>query len=76
MDTIDLCELREMVTECHRPSDEEPRMSNLIVQADAAGEVLHCNEGLSFWGGVDPDTGKVIDHANTVSPFQQFIDEV
>jgi predicted aconitase/predicted aconitase with swiveling domain len=36
-------------------------MSKLIVQADAAGEVLHCNEGLSFWGGVDPETGKVID---------------
>lgn len=36
-------------------------MSKLIVQADAAGEVLHCSEGLSFWGGVDPASGKVID---------------
>lgn len=26
-----------------------------------AVEVLHCDEGLSFWGGVDPDTGVVID---------------
>lgn len=22
---------------------------------------MHCTEGLSFWGGVDPDTGRVID---------------
>ena len=36
-------------------------MSKLIVRADVAGEVLHCDEGLSFWGGVDPDTGVVID---------------
>lgn len=27
----------------------------------AAGEILFCEEGLSFWGGVDPDTGTVID---------------
>lgn len=36
-------------------------MSTLIVQADAAGEILHCDDGLSFWGGVDPATGTVID---------------
>lgn len=36
-------------------------MSKLIVLADVAGEVLHCDEGLSFWGGVDPDTGVAID---------------
>lgn len=33
----------------------------LIVPADANGEVIDCREGLSFWGGVDPDTGRVID---------------
>ncbi|MEL7344622.1 MAG: aconitase family protein [Pseudomonadota bacterium] len=36
-------------------------MSALIVAADATGEILWCQEGLSFWGGVDPDTGIVID---------------
>lgn len=36
-------------------------MSHLIVPADAEGDILHCTEGLSFWGGVDPETGKVID---------------
>ncbi len=33
----------------------------LLVQNDAAGDVLTCQEGLSFWGGVDPDTGVIID---------------
>ncbi|NNE80551.1 MAG: DUF521 domain-containing protein [Silicimonas sp.] len=33
----------------------------LIVPADVEAEVITCNEGLSFWGGVDPDTGMVID---------------
>jgi predicted aconitase/predicted aconitase with swiveling domain len=33
----------------------------LIVPHDASGDVLVCTEGLSFWGGVDPDTGMVID---------------
>ena len=27
----------------------------------AAGEILFCEDGLSFWGGVDPDTGIIID---------------
>ncbi|MEM9426836.1 MAG: DUF126 domain-containing protein, partial [Pseudomonadota bacterium] len=36
-------------------------MSKLIVPADVSGEVLSCDEGLSFWGGVDPDTGVVVD---------------
>ncbi|MEC8710804.1 MAG: DUF126 domain-containing protein, partial [Pseudomonadota bacterium] len=26
-----------------------------------AAPVLACDEGLSFWGGVDPDTGAIID---------------
>lgn len=33
----------------------------LIVPADVEAEVVVCMEGLSFWGGVDPDTGAVID---------------
>ncbi len=32
-----------------------------IIPGQAAGAVLACNEGLSFWGGVDPLTGIVID---------------
>ena len=33
----------------------------LIVPADVDGEIVVASEGLSFWGGVDPDTGVVID---------------
>ena len=33
----------------------------LIVPAEAEAEVVVCSEGLSFWGGVDPDNGIVID---------------
>jgi len=35
--------------------------SLLIVPATAEAEVVVCREGLSFWGGVDPETGCVID---------------
>lgn len=33
----------------------------IILAAEASGDILVCGEGLSFWGGVDPDTGRVID---------------
>ena len=33
----------------------------LVVPADVEGDIAVCSEGLSFWGGVDPDTGVVID---------------
>ena len=33
----------------------------LVVPADVEGKIVVCSEGLSFWGGVDPDTGVVID---------------
>ncbi|NKX43371.1 aconitase X [Roseicyclus persicicus] len=33
----------------------------IILASDAAGDVVVCAEGLSFWGGVDPGTGRVID---------------
>lgn len=35
--------------------------SKLIVPADQGGEILVATEGLSFWGGVDPQSGDVID---------------
>jgi predicted aconitase len=36
-------------------------MAQLIVPARAKGKVLLCEEGLSFWGGVNPDTGLIVD---------------
>jgi len=36
-------------------------MAQLIVSADADGDILVCPEGLSFWGGVDPANGCIID---------------
>ncbi|WP_281968445.1 aconitase family protein [Roseovarius nanhaiticus] len=36
-------------------------MGQIIVAADASGPVLASAEGLSFWGGVDAATGRVID---------------
>lgn len=41
-------------------SDTE-RKAILFVANNARGQVLTCQEGLSFWGGVDPDTGAIID---------------
>lgn len=35
--------------------------SRLIVPANVDAEIIVAAEGLSFWGGVDPDTGVVID---------------
>ena len=32
-----------------------------LVRGRGAGALLHANVPLSFWGGVDPDTGRVID---------------
>ncbi len=32
-----------------------------IIPGRAAGAIVACEEGLSFWGGVDPATGRVID---------------
>ena len=33
----------------------------LLAGGDASGAILVCDEGLSFWGGVDPETGRIID---------------
>lgn len=46
---------------CFRSLIGGQTMSTIIVKATATGEVLYCDEGLSFWGGVDPETGVVID---------------
>ena len=35
--------------------------SLVIAPATAEAAVVVCHEGLSFWGGVDPETGRVID---------------
>jgi predicted aconitase with swiveling domain len=32
-----------------------------LVVGDAEGEVLALDEALSFWGGVDPTTGEIVD---------------
>ncbi|MDG2474853.1 MAG: aconitase X [Paracoccaceae bacterium] len=42
-------------------TDNENTAATLFVNADAKGQILVCEEGLSFWGGVDPDTAKIID---------------
>jgi len=36
-------------------------MAHLIVSAQIEGDILVCPEGLSFWGGVDPASGCIID---------------
>ena len=46
--------------------------AEIIVKTNVKGEIFECNEGLSFWGGVDPDTGCIIDvhhpnHCNFLS---------
>ena len=33
----------------------------IFVQNNVEGDVVVCDEGVSFWGGVDPDTGVIID---------------
>jgi len=33
----------------------------MLIDAQASGEILVCGEGVSFWGGVDPETGQIID---------------
>ncbi len=36
-------------------------MSDLIIPADTTGDILVCEEGLSFWGGVNAETGVIQD---------------
>lgn len=39
----------------------EAAIAQLVVPAMAEGAVLVCSAGISFWGGVDPETGVVVD---------------
>lgn len=39
----------------------------VLVAGEASGEVLACNEPLSFWGGYDPNTGEIIDRRHPLS---------
>lgn len=36
----------------------------MLVSGVAEGEVIRLDEGLSFWGGYDPDTGTIIDRSH------------
>eukprot|EP00928_Gymnodinium_smaydae_P052880 TRINITY_DN37011_c0_g1_i1.p1 TRINITY_DN37011_c0_g1~~TRINITY_DN37011_c0_g1_i1.p1 ORF type:complete len:618 (-),score=50.67 TRINITY_DN37011_c0_g1_i1:3-1856(-) len=38
-----------------------------IVRGNAEGKLLYADVGLSFWGGVDPSSGRVIDHHHPLS---------
>ncbi|HAQ23562.1 MAG TPA: aconitase subunit 2 [Acidimicrobiaceae bacterium] len=44
-------------------SDHDPltRAEHSMVPGGAVGEVLRLDEPLSFWGGLDPATGRIID---------------
>jgi predicted aconitase/predicted aconitase with swiveling domain len=55
-----------LTTSSRIPADR----GRIIVEGAAKGDVLACTEGLSFWGGVDPDTGCIIDfhHKNHGTP--------
>jgi len=37
----------------------------VLVPGEAAGTVLRLEEPLSFWGGLDPATGNIIDHRHS-----------
>lgn len=41
----------------------------LIVAGDAAGRLLVTAEPLSFWGGLDPTTGEIIDRRHELSGY-------
>jgi predicted aconitase with swiveling domain len=49
--------------------------TTLLVNAAAEGKVMYCEEGLSFWCGVDPDTGVIIDahHPNNGASLAGFL---
>ncbi len=37
------------------------RVDQVLVTGDAEGELLILDEPVSFWGGVDSDTGRIVD---------------
>jgi len=36
--------------------------ARVLVEGTAAGEALRLDQGISFWGAVDPASGRIIDH--------------
>ena len=42
------------------------RADRVLVAGDSAGDIAASREMLSFWGGVDPATGTVIDHRHSL----------
>lgn len=36
----------------------------MLVDGDCQGSILHLTEPLSFWGGLDPETGRIIDKSH------------
>lgn len=44
-----------------RPGDLTPAAGEPLVPGDAVGEILRLDAPLSFWGGVDSSTGRVVD---------------
>ena len=49
------------MTGCAQIGQAQIGQAHSILPGQAAGQVLACNEPISFWGGVDPATGQVID---------------
>jgi len=43
------------------PSHEAEKTGRILISGHADGKILTCIEGLSFWGGVDPESGTIID---------------
>ena len=43
------------------PEPASGAASRVLVPGVASGEVLVLDEPLSFWGGLDPDSGRLID---------------
>jgi predicted aconitase/predicted aconitase with swiveling domain len=41
--------------------DDTHTKAEVLVKSNAKGKIFVCDEGLSFWGGVDPHTGRIID---------------
>ncbi len=38
-----------------------PLSAEIVLAGEAEGPVIACDEALSFWGGIDPATGRIID---------------
>lgn len=44
-----------------RDTEDTAFRGRIIVEGTVSGGVLALTEGISFWGGIDPDTGRIID---------------